>query len=171
MRLGTCQGALFLPPQFVKLHSPLSSSFSVACPAYPRPRSGRAFAGENPSFSFPILRPTFFHLFFCLPQISLFCFLFLSLHNMKITGHFPAAVRDTESTILLMWKQLFQSLYPVVFPVKAASTATRQGLDRKTYRICIAIKLFQWCFPSTGTWLPTCPDRCILPTGIFIIHA
>ena len=43
----------------------------------------------------------------------------------------------------------------------------RQGLDRKTYRICIAIKLFQWCFPSTGTLLPTYPDRCILPTGIF----
>ena len=42
---------------------------------------------------------------------------------MKITGYFPAAVRDTESTILVMWKQLFQSLYPVVFPVKAASTA------------------------------------------------
>ena len=42
---------------------------------------------------------------------------------MKITGHFPATVRDPESTILVMWKQLFQSLYPVVFPVKAASTA------------------------------------------------
>ena len=25
-------------------------------------------------------------------------------------------------------------------------------------------------FPSTGTLLPTCPDRCILPTGIFIVY-
>jgi len=32
-----------------------------------------------------------------------------AIHELKITGHFPAAVRDwdTESTILVMWKQLF----------------------------------------------------------------
>ena len=42
---------------------------------------------------------------------------------VKITGNFPVAVWDTESTILVMWKQLFLNLYPVVFPVKTTGTA------------------------------------------------